>query len=64
MLKLNKTCLRQKQTTIISEKMSQEIKRTFSEMGLKFQKLKLTILFKITFFYYLLRRKHLELRDQ
>ena len=63
MLKLNKTCLRQKQNTIISEKMSQEIKRTFPEMGLKFQNLKLTILFKIAFFNYLLC-KHLELRDQ
>ena len=31
-------------------KMSQEIKRTFREMGLKFQNLRLTILFKIAFF--------------
>ena len=44
--------------------MSQEIKCTFPEMGLKFQNLKLTILFKIAFFYYLLKCKHLELRDQ
>ena len=67
MLKPNETCLRRKQITIFSEKMSQRInkKYTLRKISLKFQNSKYNISCKIAFYiFFVINWNTLQLRTQ